>query len=196
MSDTPCPAPLDFVALVDYWAGDLTPADEDRIETHTFACTACARELAAAGGLAGGIAAAAREGRLHGVITDAILNRLAADGLRIRMFTLDGPGVVPCAVWAGDDLVVSRLRADFSGVDAVTIVTRQASGEEISRLADIPIQPGQREILNAFSAAHLRALPATRVHVRVMARAAGADRTLAEYTLEHGGAFDRPDGRG
>ena len=57
----------------------------------------------------------------------------------------------------------ARLRADFADVDAVTIVTRQASGDEIGRLSDVAVRPGQREILNAFSAAHLRTLPATRV---------------------------------
>jgi hypothetical protein len=191
MSDTRCPEPIGLAGAVDYWAGDLSLTEEDRIEAHTFACADCARELAAAAALAGGVAAAAREGRLHGVMTDAILNRLAADGVRIRMFTLDGAGTVPCAVWAGDDLVVSRIRADFTGIEAVTIVTRQASGEEIGRLADVPIRPGQREVLNAFSAARLRALPSTRVSVTVTAQGV-AERPLAEYTLEHAGAFDRP----
>jgi len=191
MSDTRCSTPIAFDDVVDYWAGDLTRADEDRIEEHVFACAACARELAAAEALAAGIAAVVREGRLNTVVTDAILNRLAADGVRIRTYTLEGSGVVPCAVWADDDLVVARLRADFAGVDAITIVTRQASGEEISRLADVPVHPGQREILNAFSAAHLRHLPATRVQVSVTAQAGGHERTLAEYTLEHGGVFDR-----
>ena len=51
-----------------------------------------------------------------------------------------------------------------------TIVTRQASGEEISRISDIAMRPGQREILNAFSAARLRKLPATRVRVTVTGR--------------------------
>ena len=71
-------------------------------------------------------------------------------------------------------------------------MTRQASGEEIGRLSDVPVRPGQREILNAFSAAHLRALPATRVQVTVTAQAGSGDQTLAEYTLEHAGAFERP----
>ena len=192
MSGTRCPAPIGFDEVVDYWAGDLTTADEGRIEAHVFACADCARELAAAETLAAGIVAVVREGRLNTVITDGILNRLAADGVRIRMFTLEGSGIIPCAVWADDDLVVSRLRADFEGVEAVSIVTRQASGEEISRLADVPIRPGQHEILNAFSAAHLRRLPATRVQVSVTAQGGAGERTLAEYTLEHGGAFDRP----
>jgi hypothetical protein len=190
MTDTRCPAPIAFAEIVDYWAGDLASADEDRIEEHVFSCAGCARELAAAEALTRGIAAVAREGRLHSVVTDAILNRLAADGVRIRTYTLEGEAIVPCAVWADDDLVVSRIRGDFTAVDSVTIVTRQSSGEEIGRLSEVAVQPGQREILNAFSAAHLRKLPATRVHVTVT----GGERTLAEYTLEHAGAFDRPAG--
>ena len=91
-------------------------------------------------------------------------------------------------------LVVARIRAELAGVEAVTIVTRQASGEELGRLADVPVRPGQQEILNAFSAAHLRTLPPTRVQVSVMAHGDGPARTLAEYTLEHGGAFDRRPG--
>jgi hypothetical protein len=186
-----CPTPLAFADAVDYWADELSQADIDRVDAHAFACADCARELTAAGALAGGIAGVARDGRLHGVVTNAILNRLAADGVRIRMFTLDGTGVVPCAVWAGDDLVVSRIRADFTGVETVSVVTRLASGEEIGRVADIPVRPGQLEILNVFSAAHLRALPATRVDVTVLAPAKADQQILAEYTLEHAGAFDR-----
>lgn len=194
MTDTPCPAPIEFATVVDYWAGELSGAEEERLEDHVFACSDCARTLAAAEALTRRIAAVAREGRLDSVVTDAILNRLAAEGLRIRMYTLDGPGIVQCSVWADDDLVVSRIRADFAEVDSVTIVTRQASGDEISRLSDVAVRPGQREILNAFSAAHLRTLPPTRVLVTVTGQIGGGERTIAEYTLEHAGAFDRPLG--
>ena len=89
MTGTPCPAPIEFADVVDYWAGELTRVEEDRIEEHVFTCADCARELAAAEGLARGIAAVAREGRLDSVVTDAILNRLAADGARVRMYTLE-----------------------------------------------------------------------------------------------------------
>lgn len=194
MTDTRCPAPIGFANVVDYWAGDLTRAEEDRIDEHVFTCADCARELAAVEALARGISAVARGGRFHSVVTDAILNRLAADGVRIRMYTLEGAGIVPCSVWADDDLVVSRIRADFSDVDSVTIVTRQASGDEIARLSDVAVRTGQREILNAFSAAHLRNLPPTRVRVTVTAQIGSGERTLAEYTLEHAGAFDRLPG--
>lgn len=191
MTASRCPAPIGFADVVDYWTGDLTPAEEGRIEEHVFACDECARELSAAEALGRGIAAVTREGRLHSVVTDGILNRLAADGMRIRTYTLEGHGIVQCAVWADDDLVVARIRGDFAEVDSVTIVTRQASGQEISRISDIAVRPGQREILNAFSASHLRKLPPTRVQVSVTAQVGGGERTIAEYTLEHGGAFDR-----
>jgi hypothetical protein len=186
-----CPQPIAFADVVDYWAGDLTSVEEDRIEEHVFTCAECARELAAAQALGSGIVSVAREGRLHSVVTDAILNRLAADGVRIRTFTLEGSAVVPCAVWADDDLVVSRIRGDFDEADSVTIVTRQASGEDIGRVSDIAVRPGQHEILNAISAAHLRKLPATRVSVTVTAQIGSDERTIAEYTLEHAGTFSR-----
>ena len=144
MTDTRCPTPIGFADVVDYWAGDLTRAEEDRIEEHVFTCADCARELAAAEGLARGIAAVAREGRLDSVVTDAILNRLAADGARVRMYTLEEGRIVHCAVWADDDIVVTRIRADLAEVDAVSIVTRQASGDEISRAAIRWEQPGPR----------------------------------------------------
>ena len=191
MTDARCPAPIEFADVVDYWAGDLTPAEEDRIEEHVFSCADCARELAEAKTLARGIAAVARQGRIGSVVTDTMLNRLAADGARIRMFTLEGAGIVPCAVWADDDLVVSRIRADFDQADSVTIVTRLPSGDEISRVSDVPVRPGQREILNAISAADLRRLPATRVQIIVTGHVGSDERTIAEYTLEHGGTFDR-----
>ncbi len=194
MTDTRCPAPIGFANVVDYWAGELTRAEEDRIDAHVFTCADCARELAAVEALARGIAAVARSGRFHSVVTDAMLNRLAADGVRIRMYTLEGTGIVPCSVWADDDLVVGRIRADFADVDSVTVVTRQASGDEIGHLSDVAVRPGQREILNAFSAAHLRKLPPTRVRVTVTAQIGSGERTLAEYTLEHAGAFDRLPG--
>ena len=48
MSDPRCPSPIEFAAVVDYWAGDLTQAEEDRVEEHIFTCGECARDLAAA----------------------------------------------------------------------------------------------------------------------------------------------------
>ena len=124
MTDPRCATPVPFSDIVDYWAGDLSVADVDRIEEHVFTCAECARQLAEGAALARCIAAVVREGHFHSLVTDALLNRLAMDGVRMRTYVLDPGDVVPCSVWADDDLVVTRIRADFSGVDSVTVVTR------------------------------------------------------------------------
>ncbi len=191
MTETRCPTPLDFVDVVDYWAGDLPPATAERIEEHVFTCAECARQLGEGEALARGIAAVVREGRFHSIVTDAVLNRLARDGVRIRLYTLDPGVVVPCSVWADDDLVVTRMRADFSGVDSTTVVTSLASGQEISRLSDVLVRPGQGEIIDAISASLLRRLPSTGIRLTVTGRTATGERTIGEYVLEHAGTFDR-----
>lgn len=191
MTETRCTRPVEFVDIVDYWAGDLPRTRADEIEEHVFACTECEHRLAEGGALARGIAAVVREGRFHSIVTDAVLNRLAKDGVRIRMYTLEPGVVVPCSVWADDDLVVARIRADFAGVDSVTVVTRRASGEEISRLTDVAVRPGQQELIDAISASLLRRLPSTSVRLILTGRAADVERTIGEYVLEHAGTFDR-----
>jgi hypothetical protein len=192
MSDTRCATPLEFVDIVDYWAGDLPRTRGDEIEEHAFACAECAHHLAEGGALSRGIVAVVREGRFHSPVTDAMLNRLARDGVRIRVYTLEPGDVVPCAVWTDDDLVVTRIRADFSGVESTTVVTRLASGQEISRLSDILVRPGQGEIIDAISASLLRRLPSTSVRLTVTGRTATGERMIGEYVLEHAGTFDRP----
>ena len=176
----------------DYWTPDVAAAGVDRIEAHVFACADCARRLEAARRLIDGIRDAVRRGRFQAVITDAVLNQLARDGTRMRMFTLDPGTVVPCAVWAGDQVIVSRLRADFTGLDRVSLVM-QVGGEEVDRVTDVPVDPEARELLQAFSADRLRQLPRIEVRLRLFgARGQADDQLVAEYVLEHGGALEQP----
>ena len=191
MTERRCTTPIDLVDIVDYWAGDLPQTDADRLEEHVFACAECARHLGEGAALARGIAAVVRQGRFHSIVTDALLNRLARDGVRIRTYTLEPGVVVPCSVWTDDDLVVTRIRADFSGVDSMTVVTRLASGQEVGRLSDIFVRPGQMEIIDAISASILRRLPSTSVRLTVTGRTAAGERTIGEYVLEHEGTFER-----
>lgn len=191
MTVTRCNAPVGFDDIADYWAGDLPRAAADAIEDHVFTCAECARRLAEGEAMARAVATVVRDGRFQSVVTDALLNRLANDGVRIRTYVLEPGTVVPCSVWTDDDLVVARVRADFSGADSVTLVTRRASGEEISRLSGVVVRPGQREIINAIPAAHLRRLPSSQVRLTVTTQGEGGERTLGDYVLEHAGTFDR-----
>ena len=194
MTDMRCPAPIGFADVVDYWAGELTRADEDRIDEHVFSCADCARELAAAEALARGIAAVAREGRLHTVVTDAILNRLAADGVRIRMFTLEGDascrarcGPATTSWWRGFE-PTSRRRCRHHR-DAPGFRRRDRPPLRRRRTAR-PARDPERVLGRAPADASGHARP----RVGDGPRLAAGERTLAEYTLEHGGAFDRPSG--
>src|SRR5262245_42941402 len=118
----PCQAPIPERTLFDYWAGDLPDGDEmNRVEEHLFACGDCSARLDQMAALGAGLAALVRQGRVSGIVSRAILNRLQRDGAHVRMFWLAPGETVPCAVFPGDDVVVTALRADFSGVDAVTL---------------------------------------------------------------------------
>lgn len=192
MTDERCARGMAFADLVDYWTGDLRGEQTEQIEQHIFACDDCARCLMEVEALGRAIAATVREAHFHGVVTDGILNRLARDGVRIRTYALEAGQAVPCAVWADDELVVTRLRANLSRFDQVSVVTLLANGEELGRVSDVPVRPGQREIIDAVSADLIRQLPSTQVRLVLSGVAAGTAHVIGEYVLEHAGAMNRP----
>ena len=79
-TQTSCPS---FVELADYWTSDSAPADVERIEGHVFTCEHCARLLAETEQLRTAIGDLARSGSIHAFVTDAVLNQLARDGVRV-----------------------------------------------------------------------------------------------------------------
>ena len=177
--------------VAEYWTPDAAVDAVDRIETHVFACADCARQLDAARALIDGIRDAVRRGRFQGIVTDAVLNRLAREGTRMRTFTVDPGAVVPCAVWTDDHLIVTRMRADFTGLERVSIVT-QIGGEAVDRATDVPVGAEARELIAVFSADQLRQLPRVDVRLQVFgSRGPTGDELIAEYVLEHGGTFER-----
>jgi hypothetical protein len=182
-----CAHPISSADIFDYWAGELEPSDEERIEAHVFACAACAALLAEGEALASGLRGIVRSGMFHALVSESVLNRLARDGVRVRTYALDPGDVVPCAVWDDDEVVVTRLRGDFSDVDIVSVVATLATGQELSRSEGVEVRPGQRELIDAISAEWLRQLPATMVRLRVTVTRGGEEQLLSEYTLAHAG---------
>jgi anti-sigma factor RsiW len=192
VTETTCSEPVPFEVLVDYWTGDLDPGAGARVEAHVFACATCARRLEDVAALGRSIATAVRAGHFQAVVSDGLINTLSRDGLRLRTYTLEPGAVVPCGVWSDDDLVVTRLRGDFGGLESVSVVMRGPTGFEVSRSGDLPVRPGQQELVRATSAARLRELPAVRLTILITGRSVdGQTRTVGEYTLEHGGTFRR-----
>jgi anti-sigma factor RsiW len=184
-----CVDPVPPADIVDYWAGELEPHDAERLEQHLFTCAACAAAIAEGEALTRGVRQLVRSGSFHALITDTVLNRLARDGVRIRAYSLAPGDIVPCAVWADDEVVVTRLRGDFAGVDTVSVMATLATGEVLSQADGIAVPAGQHELLDAISAEWLRRLPATTIRLRVTTSRDGNDRLLGEYVLEHAGSL-------
>jgi hypothetical protein len=179
-----CVTPVSDETLVDYWSGALPPRQSDSLEEHVFNCPVCAGRLDAVASIASGITSLARQGRLSGIISRATLNQLQHDGVRVRVYSLSPGDVVPCAVFPDDDLVVTSIRGDFCGIDAVTISVSGSAPLVGVILDDVPVWAAQGELLWATPGSLIRQMPTSRVTLTVTA--AGADgQRIGEYILDH-----------
>jgi hypothetical protein len=91
--------------------------------------------------------------------------------------------VVPCAVFPDDDLVVTSMRGDFDGVDAVTL---SVTGSPLSGvvLDDVPVSAAEGELLWATPGLLIRQMPTSRVTLTVTAGRANG-RQIGQYVLDH-----------
>ena len=112
---------IGLVELTDYAAGELAAADAAAIEEHLFACADCGARAAEFDAVVRAIPPALRSADVGGFVTDDVLNRLAREGVRVRTFALSPGAIVPCAVWADDELMVLRLRGDFGSATEFTL---------------------------------------------------------------------------
>ncbi|HWK08765.1 MAG TPA: zf-HC2 domain-containing protein [Vicinamibacterales bacterium] len=176
--------------LTDYAAGELAAADAAAIEEHLFSCADCSARATEFDALVRAIPPAVRSAEIPGFVTDAVLNRLARDGVRVRTFVLSPGAIVPCAVWDEDELMVLRFRADFEGTSEVTLSQRVA-GREVSRATCHLTAGPHGEIIHASPAALVRQLPAVNVDIVLSATENGEERPIGSYTLMHGGALHR-----
>ena len=180
-----CQAPIPDGTLLDYWARDLADGDEtDRVEEHLFACGDCSARLHRLAAFGPGLATLVRQGRVSGIVSRALLNRMQRDGIHVRMYSLVPGETVPCAVFPGDDLVVAALRADFSGVDAVTLSVTGPGDSPSGEIDDVPVSGPDAEVLWATPAAVVRQMPSMRLQLTLAS--AGATRAeLGRYVLDH-----------
>lgn len=186
MTERGCITPTSMAALLDYWAGDADPGDADRLEEHAFACRECSRRLAAVAELARGIArVAAIRGGIGMVLTQAIVDRLAEDGVKMRHYRVDPGDSVHCTIGRDDDLSITYLSADLRDVQRVDVVT-YAHGEEWARIDDAPIDRATGRVIFAVGGDQARTFPAITVRVELLAgQRDGGTRLIGAYTFEH-----------
>ena len=180
-----CDTPIPDGTLLDYWARDLTDGDRaDRVEEHLFGCADCSARLHRLAALGTGLVELVHQGRVSGIVSRALVNRMQRDGIHVRMYSLVPGETVPCAVFPGDDLVVAALRADFSGVDAVTLSVTWPGDSPSGTIDDVPVSGPDAEVLWATPAAVVRQMPSMRLQLTLAS--AGATRAeLGRYVLDH-----------
>jgi hypothetical protein len=122
-----CSRPVSWEDLVAYWAGDLAPADVDRIDDHLMGCEPCSCESARVSSLVEALRAF-----VPPIVTRAALEKLRARGARIEESTF-APGERRTVVFGrGIDLLVHRL-AGLNLADArrVRVTVRVESTREV-----------------------------------------------------------------
>jgi hypothetical protein len=184
MTDPLCAAPIATTSLVSYWLDELDAADEERVESHLFACDGCSSRLEEMASLARAIQEWARRGQLRGSATRALLRRLENDTLHIRRYRLEPGDRIFCTVGAEDDFVTLELAADFSGVDRVDLIMHYVTqGGTETRMEDVPVDDGR--VIWAEPGEPLRQLAAIVIDVRLVAVDFDGERVLASYQLNH-----------
>jgi anti-sigma factor RsiW len=179
-----------FTDLTDYAAGELSAIEAAAIEEHLFSCTDCAVRAAELDALVRAIGPAVGSAEVGGFVTDAILNRLAREGVRVRTYVLSPGEVVPCAVWDDDEVMALRLRGDFGGSSELT-VSQRIGGAEVTRATGQVAAGVRGEIIYTQSAAWVRELPVVEVEVVLTAHEGGEERPIGRYTLIHEGSLHR-----
>src|SRR6185369_9105332 len=84
-----CDTPIPDGTLLDYWARDLTDGDRaDRVEEHLFGCADCSARLHRLAALRTGLVELVHQGRVSGIVSRALVNRMQRDGIHVRMYSL------------------------------------------------------------------------------------------------------------
>jgi Putative zinc-finger len=181
---------IGFDDLTDYTAGELVEAEAAAIEEHLFSCADCSGRAEEFDALVRAIPPAVRSAQIGGFVTDAVLNRLARDGVRVRAYALPPGAVVPCAVWDDDELMALRMRGDFGDGRELTL-SQRIDGREVIRATGEIAGASQGEIIYVLPAAWVRQLPIVKVEVLLTAHESGREREVASYTLLHEGSLHR-----
>jgi hypothetical protein len=170
--------------LTDYWFGELPAPEQDEVEEHLLDCHDCSRALSELVAIGDGVRRLTQQGRFQVVVSLSYLETAGRRGLRVREYRVAPGGRVACTVTAEDDLLVSRLQGDFSGVTRLDLVW-QTEGQPEHRVEDVPVNPSAHEVIVAQSMPALRALGPNVIRLRLVSPDPAGDRLLGEYTFAH-----------
>ena len=178
-----CASPLSEEVLTEYWARELEGEREAAVEEHLFNCSDCGTRLKTLAAMGAGVVELARQGRISGIISRALVNLLQSESVNVRLYTVSPGETIPCAVFPDDDMVVLSMRADLTDVDTVNLRVTGPDDMPFGEALDVPIPPGSSEVLWATPGVIVRAMPSTRLQLTL--QAPGRSAALGEYVLDH-----------
>lgn len=181
---TRCLEPVTDDTLTAWWAGELDDRAARRIEEHLLACPSCTARGQALATLALALRDAVRAGALAAIVTREVLERLRAEGLRIREYSVPPGGAVQCTVAPDDDIVAARLGAPGLSEGQVDLVVRVGDGPEM-RLHDVIRATDAEEVILLPQVETLKAMPAHVQQLRLVLVTEAGERPVGEYTFDH-----------
>ncbi len=184
MTDS-CATPLSLSTLLAYWFGELGDEATRQAEEHFFGCAVCGANLEELAALGGGVRAVFEAGLVTAIISPALVERMKERGMKLREYPVAPGGTVNCTVTAQDDAVISRLQAPLAGVKRVDVLRLDRSGAVRFRYADVPFDAAAGEVLVCPSAVALKAMPAFRDTMRLLAIDGEGERVLGDYVFDH-----------
>ena len=188
MREQSCAEPLSGDLLVEYWQGELTETEDERVEAHYLSCDACASRLGALAGMAAGVARLMRGGSVLGFTTVAVLERAVVEGVKIGTYRMEPGQSVHCTIRPEDDCNVLRLPLALRGIERVDLdLVRVEAGQETSRLhfEDVVLDREREEIVLLYPGDLLRELPEHTFEIAVHAVDTRERRALGRYTMFH-----------
>lgn len=188
MSSGKCADSIELSKLIEYVSRELGTDEEAAFEEHFFTCPDCTARLTMLADLGDGIAALAGSGSLFASVTQTVLDRATASGLKLRSYRLEPDESVACTIAPDDDANVIRLVADFAGVDQVDLDVFSVEGEQATpteHLEDLAVDQDSNELVLVYPGAAIRALPQCTFRLELTGRGEGQQRRLGTYTLNH-----------
>jgi hypothetical protein len=175
----PCAAPLSFETLADYWTGALALARQDEVEEHLFACPSCGERSARLASLQQALASV-----IPPIVSSARLDRLVADGARVRTTDVP-PGATVKVVFSRDlDLLVHRLRLELPDATRVDCEVIDGAGSRLWLLEGVPFDSARGEVLIACQRHY--APNGTDIRFRLTAADTAGAQHVREYLVLHG----------
>jgi hypothetical protein len=175
----------DLDRLLDYWFGDLDPANTDRVDAHLFGCDACGAVVECIAALGLGTREAFATGRIGSVVTPRFVEQLVTQGLRVRQYRVPCNGSVNCSTAPDDEVLVGRMQVALQGVQRLDVGADFDFGGDTVWLRDVPIDATSAEVVLLPALAAVRRLPTHVLRVQLLSVDAMSWGELGHYSFHH-----------